>query len=75
VVREGENGLLVPPRDSAALAAALRRLLEDPKLRRAMGERSRARAVAEFSVERVIEQTLGLYRELLAERPAAARNR
>jgi glycosyltransferase involved in cell wall biosynthesis len=75
VVRDGENGLLVPPRDSAALAAALRRLLEDPKLRRAMGERSRARAVAEFSVERVIEQTLGLYRELLAERPAAARNR
>jgi glycosyltransferase involved in cell wall biosynthesis len=50
-------------------------LLEDPQLRRAMGEQGRARAVAEFSVERVIEQTLGLYRELLAERSAAARNR
>jgi glycosyltransferase involved in cell wall biosynthesis len=75
VVRDGENGLLVPPRDSAALAAALGRLLEDAKLRRAMGERSRARAIAEFSAGRVIEQTLGLYRELLAERPAAARNR
>jgi glycosyltransferase involved in cell wall biosynthesis len=71
VVREGENGLLVPPRDSAALAAALRRLLEDAPLRRAMGERGRARAVAEFSLGRVIEQTLGLYRELLAERRAA----
>ncbi|HLB14249.1 MAG TPA: glycosyltransferase family 4 protein [Burkholderiales bacterium] len=75
VVREGENGLLVPPRDSAALAAALGRLLGDAKLRQAMGIRGRARAVAEFSVERVIEQTLGLYRELLAERSAAARNR
>jgi glycosyltransferase involved in cell wall biosynthesis len=75
VVREGENGLLVPPRDSAALAAALRRLVEDAGLRRGMGERSRARAVAEFSVERVIARTLGLYRELLAERSAAARNR
>ncbi|MGH7340232.1 MAG: glycosyltransferase family 4 protein, partial [Candidatus Rokuibacteriota bacterium] len=71
VVREGENGLLVPPRDSGALAAALRRLLEDATLRRAMGERGRARAVAEFSVERVIEQTLALYRDLLAERSAA----
>ena len=75
VVREGENGLLVPPRDSAALAAALGRLLGDAKLRQAMGIRGRARAVAEFSIERVIEQTLGLYRELLAERSAAARNR
>jgi len=75
VVREGENGLLVPPRDSAALAAALGRLLGDAKLRQAMGIRGRARAVAEFSVERVIEQTLGLYRELLAGRSAAARNR
>jgi glycosyltransferase involved in cell wall biosynthesis len=68
VVRDGENGLLVPPRDGAALATALRRLIGDPKLRRAMGERGRALAVAEFSVERVIEQTLGLYRELLAAR-------
>ena len=74
-MREGENGLLVPPRDSAALAAALGRLLGDAKLRQAMGVRGRARAVAEFSVERVIEQTLGLYRALLAERPAVARNR
>jgi glycosyltransferase involved in cell wall biosynthesis len=65
VVTEGENGLLVPPRDSAALANALRRLIVDPQLRARMGARGRQRAVAEFSVERVIADTLSLYRQLL----------
>jgi len=65
VVRHGDNGLLVPARDSVALAQALRALLDNPSLRQAMARRSRERAVQEFSVERVIGDTLALYRAVL----------
>lgn len=61
-VRDGVNGLLVPPRDARALAAALKRLLSDPDLRRRMGEKGREMAVAEFSNETVARQVLALYR-------------
>ena len=75
VVRDGVNGLLVPPRDAGALAAALRRLLGDAALRSAMGRAARARAVAEFGSDRVEAETLAVYRETLvaAERGAAGR--
>jgi glycosyltransferase involved in cell wall biosynthesis len=65
IVRDGVNGFLVPVRDVAALAASLRRLLEDAELRRAMGARGRQIVLAEFSVEQVVRETLALYRELL----------
>jgi glycosyltransferase involved in cell wall biosynthesis len=70
VVREGDNGLLVPVRDALALATALRRLCVDAAERARMGARSRARAEAEFSVERVAGQTMHVYDELLAHRGA-----
>lgn len=60
-VHAGDNGLLVPPRDPAALAEALTRLLGDPPLRRRMGARGRARAEQEFGADYVIGQTLALY--------------
>jgi glycosyltransferase involved in cell wall biosynthesis len=65
VVRAGDNGLLVPPRDAAALAAALRQLLEDPQLRARMGRAGRARAEREFGIETVVRSHLELYRELI----------
>mgnify|MGYP000889811266 CR=1 FL=1 len=64
IVRDGKNGFLVPVRDAMALAVALRRLLVDGSLRRDMGARGREIAVAAFSVERVVSETLALYREL-----------
>ena len=65
VVHDGDNGLLVPPQQVAPLAMALGKLIGDGDLRRAMGERGRARTVAEFSVEIVADETLRLYAELL----------
>jgi glycosyltransferase involved in cell wall biosynthesis len=64
VVRNGGNGLLVPIGDVQALADALRTLIFDADLRRRMGEESRARAEREFSSERVISETLAVYRSL-----------
>lgn len=65
VVRHGENGLLVPAREAAPLAAALRQLIADPALRGKMGLAGRERAVAEFSATDVLRRTLAVYRELL----------
>jgi glycosyltransferase involved in cell wall biosynthesis len=66
VVRNGENGVLVPVRDGEALVAALAHLIEDAPLRTAMGTRGREIAVNEFSLERVIDLHLSVYRSLLA---------
>jgi glycosyltransferase involved in cell wall biosynthesis len=64
VVKNGDNGLLVPAGDVPALAKALRILIADEDLRSRMGKRSRARAEGEFTSEQVIAQTLGVYRSL-----------
>jgi glycosyltransferase involved in cell wall biosynthesis len=63
VVREGENGLLVPVRDVERLADALQTLLLDPALRQRMGARGREIAESEYGIEAVVAQTLALYGE------------
>jgi glycosyltransferase involved in cell wall biosynthesis len=68
VVVPGETGLLTPPRDVAALVAAIRELAADPALRARMGAAGRARAVAEFGEETVAAQTVALLRSVLGER-------
>lgn len=68
IVAHGENGLLVAPRDVGALAEALARVLGDTALRIAMGARGRERVLREFSLARVIAQTLAVYERLLAAR-------
>jgi len=65
IVRPGETGLLVPPRDPTALAQAIRRLVEDPALRRGLGAGARAVVETGFAVERIVAETLAVYRELV----------
>ncbi|HWV63611.1 MAG TPA: glycosyltransferase [Oxalicibacterium sp.] len=67
-VADNVSGLLIPPGDVAALAQALRRLLDDAGLRRQMGEAGRARILAEFSIDAMVEGNLAVYRQVLAER-------
>ncbi len=65
-VRDGETGLLVPPRQPAALAEALTRLLGDPALRESMGAAGRRRVAEHFSTERMVKETEALYDALAA---------
>ena len=59
-VVDGETGLLVPPRQVAPLAAALRRLVEDGALRRRLGDAGRRRALDRYDEARVVARTLDL---------------
>ncbi len=70
-VAEGRTGLLVPPGDAAALAAALLLLAADPALRRSMGIAGRARAQREFDQARQLATTGDYYMDLVRRAPAA----
>jgi len=67
LVVHGENGLLVPPGNAAALAAAIRTLYRDPKRRRIMGQNGRMKAPA-FSAAAMIKKIDELYMNLLREK-------
>ncbi|WP_459614809.1 glycosyltransferase family 4 protein [Bordetella sp. 2513F-2] len=70
MMRDGVTGILVPVKDQPALTEALRRLVDDPELRRRMGEAGRSMVweEARFSPERLAENTEAVYRKWLAER-------
>jgi glycosyltransferase involved in cell wall biosynthesis len=65
VVTDGAQGLLVPPRDPAALAEGLRCLLGDPQLRARMGTAARARAL-DFDIRKAVRRVEQVYAGLLA---------
>jgi glycosyltransferase involved in cell wall biosynthesis len=64
VVTDGRTGLLVPPRDSEALARRIVELLDDPLRARQIGRAARDMVCREFPVERMVERTARLYREI-----------
>jgi L-malate glycosyltransferase len=64
VVADGETGLLVEPRDHKGMAEALVRLLRDEELRRRLGDAGLRRARARFSADRMVRETLKLYRRV-----------
>jgi len=70
VVREGETGLLVPPKDPGALARAVSRLVDDPRLRARLGEAGRAYVGRHYDWMENAQQMASIYERLLASRPA-----
>jgi glycosyltransferase involved in cell wall biosynthesis len=69
IVEDGVSGVLVPPRDHEAMAAAIRRLLQDAALRERMAAAGLARVTARFTVERMVDETARVYERLIAARP------
>lgn len=61
IVRDGKDGILVPPCDPAALARTISRLIQDAPLRQALGRSGLARVDQEFTVERYVAKTLEVY--------------
>jgi len=60
-VRNGETGILVPPKNPEALTGAINDLLADPKKRKEMGDKAKQRAVQLFDVERKVKEYENLY--------------
>ena len=71
VMVDGQEGLIVPEGDSAALAAAIERLLGDSPLRARLGAAARQRAVGDLSWERCVDGVLAAYATALAGRRRA----
>jgi glycosyltransferase involved in cell wall biosynthesis len=65
-LQPGISGLLVPPKDSAALAAAILRLVDDVGLRRQMGQAARADVANRFSTTSVVNATVSVYQDAIA---------
>ncbi|GAB4572804.1 MAG: glycosyltransferase family 4 protein [Anaerolineae bacterium] len=65
VVADGETGLLCPPEDVACLAEAMTALLADPERRAAMGAAGRERLETHFSPDRMVEETIAVYEQLM----------
>lgn len=67
VIVQGTTGLLVPPRNEVALAAALKALIDSSDLRSRMGAAARERVEKHFTEAEMVSKTLDLYRAVLAD--------
>jgi glycosyltransferase involved in cell wall biosynthesis len=64
-ISDGVEGLLVPPKDSVALATAINKMIENTELAHSLGSAARKRLEREFTVEKMIDETEEVYRSLL----------
>jgi glycosyltransferase involved in cell wall biosynthesis len=69
VLRDGENGLLVPPGDASAMATALIKLIQDPSLCERLGAQARQDAVDKFSWESYLARLERIFDAVITHRP------
>jgi rhamnosyl/mannosyltransferase len=67
----GVSGLTVPPADALALGNAIDQLLDQPQLRAELGMGARRRIAHKFTVEKMVNSTLALYRDIMNGQMAA----
>lgn len=72
LVREGETGLLVTPRDPAAIASRVSCLLDDADLAARLGQNARARIGREFDIDLMVRRIMALYAEILRQKGVPA---
>ena len=63
IIKNGESGILVPPKNPEALAGALKKLLGDEELRKQMGKKNRELTSKKFSFEKMLKETANLYQK------------
>ena len=68
-VVDGKNGFIIPIKDPDALAAALKKLIDNPELRQSMGRNAREFAVCKFDVNDVVRVHLDVYDSILDGEP------
>ena len=73
VVQDNLSGLVVAPREPAALAQAITRLVKDPALRAQLGRAGRQRALREFAVDAMVQRVEEVYSRAVARMPASKR--
>jgi len=64
-VVDGKNGYMIPIKDSDALAAALKKLIDNPELRQTMGKNAREFAVSKFDINDVVKVHLDVYESVM----------
>jgi glycosyltransferase involved in cell wall biosynthesis len=64
IVEDQVTGLLVPPHNHEALAGAFKQLIQNPELKRTMGEKGRSRAAEMFTIDVVVANTLRIYESM-----------
>jgi glycosyltransferase involved in cell wall biosynthesis len=74
LIQEGQNGILVPPKDPRALARAIERLARDPEERHRLGEKGRKLIEERFTLQRKIVETEQLCQSFLQARELCSRN-
>ena len=68
IVSDGVNGILVPPRDPAALSRSMVELIQQPELARRLGKAAREKVVRNYSLNHLLRRTEDLYISLLKRR-------